>query len=93
MYMTREEAVDVLYRLADNDILDRKITDAVEEIAMILRHEDEDDLSLWGAEDEATDLFIARREDLITPEWEEHCRELYEKGHLKASVIRCFFSA
>lgn len=29
MYITRGEAVDVLYRLADNDILDRELTDAV----------------------------------------------------------------
>lgn len=50
---------------------------------MILSHEEEDNISLWGAEDEAVDLFIARREDLITPEWEEHCRELYEKYRMK----------
>lgn len=83
MYMTREEAIDALCRLAGSSILDRDLTDSIEQIEMILRHEEEDNLSLWGAEDEATDLFIARREDLITPEWEEHCRELYEKYRIK----------
>ena len=83
MYMTREEAIDALCRRAGSSILDRDLTDSIEQIEMILRHEEEDNLSLWGAEDEATDLFIARREDLITPEWEEHCRELYEKYRIK----------
>ena len=83
MYMTRAEAIDALCRLAGSSILDRDLTDSIEQIEMILRHEEEDNLSLWGAEDEATDLFIARREDLITPEWEEHCRELYEKYRIK----------
>ena len=79
MYITREEATDVLYSLLGAGILDQKIEDSVEEIAMIIGHEKDDNLSLWGADDEAVDLFIAKREDLITPEWEAHLKELYEK--------------
>ena len=68
MYITREEATDVLYGLLGTGILDQKIEDSVEEIAMIISHEKDDNLSLWGADDEAVDLFVAKREDLITPE-------------------------
>lgn len=83
MYITREEAVDVLERFAGSGILDRELEDKIEEIAQVIRHEDEDDLSLWGAEDDAADLFVSKREDLITPEWEQHCRDLYEKYKIK----------
>ncbi len=83
MYMTRKEAVDVLYRFDGTGILDRDLADKLEEIRMIIESEDEDNLSLWGAEDAATDLFVARREDLITPEWTKHCEELYEKYKMK----------
>ena len=79
MYMTRSEAVDVLRRFVNTDILDQELADAVEEIKMILLHENEDNLSLWGAEDEASDLFVAKREDLIDEQWEQHCEELYDR--------------
>lgn len=83
MYMTREKAVETLGAFIGTGILKEDLEDALEEIQMIIRHEGEDNLSLWGAEDEATDLFVAKREDLITPEWEKHCEDLYEKYKMK----------
>lgn len=83
MYITRAEAIDVINAVVDNDIIREEITDALEEIRMILRHEEEDNLSLWGAEDDVTDLFVAKRSDLITDEWNEHCRTLYEKYKMR----------
>lgn len=79
MYIKRDEAANILNEIADGGILRKELQDALEEIAGIIRHEDEDNLSLWGAEDDVTDLFVARREDLITPEWQQHCDDLYEK--------------
>ena len=83
MYITREEAADVLDRIEGSGILDPELEAAVGEMAMVLRFEDEHKLSLWGAGREADDLFTAKRSDLITPEWERHCEELYEKYKIK----------
>lgn len=83
MYITRSEAVEVLYSIINSGILDEELCGNIEEIANIIDHEDEDEISLWGAEDDAVDLFVAKREDLITPEWNKHCEDLYEKYKMK----------
>ena len=83
MYITRQEAVEALLEVVNSGILEDELETKLSETAIILQHEDEDKLSLWGAEDDATDLFIAKRQDLITPEWEKHCNDLYEKYKMK----------
>lgn len=45
----------------------KEIEDALEDIMLCIDKE-EDGLFLWGADDDACDLFGATREDLITPE-------------------------
>lgn len=82
--MSRSDAVAVLDEIAESGVLREDLQDAVEEIEMILRHEDEDDLSFWDADDEEIhDLFVAKRVDLITDAWKKHCKELSEKYRMK----------
>ena len=72
-----------LYEFIGTGIIKKELEDKLEEIAMILAHEIDDNLNLWGAEDEAGELFIAVREDLQTPEWEKRMNELYDKYSIK----------
>lgn len=83
MYITRKEAVGILSAFIGTGILDEELEDGLEEIRNIIMHEDDDGLTLWGADDEAFDLFVSKREDLITPEWEKHREELYEKYRMR----------
>ncbi len=82
--MSKGDAVEVLREIADSGILREDLQDGVEELEMILRHEDEDGLSFWEAdEDDVSDLFVAKRVDLITEAWKKHCNELVERYRLK----------
>lgn len=71
MYIKREEAVVTLYDLINSSVLAEDICNDLTEIAGCIANE-ELGLDTWGADDEVTDLFVARREDLITEEWEDH---------------------
>ena len=80
-YITREAAVATLYRVINSSILDSALEDALVEIASCIEHEG-DNLFLWGAEDEVTDLFAAPLQP--TPDWYRHCDALYEKYKIRA---------
>ena len=80
--ITRENAVDKLYDLINSGILDEKLCDDLEEIAYCINHEN-DNLFLWGAEQDCIDLFVSRREDLIDDEWLKHQKALYEKYKIR----------
>ena len=83
--MSKAEAVELLKEIADAQILREDLQDGVEELEMILRHEDEDELSLWEADEEdIQDLFVAKRVDLITEAWKKHVKELVERYRLKS---------
>ena len=77
-YITRNEAVDTLYMLVNSDILDDDLRDKIEEIANCIEKENLG-YSLWGAEEDATELFVARREDLWTDELKERLAEIHNK--------------
>lgn len=79
MFITRQEAIETIESVAGSGIIKSELEDALYEIASVLKCEDEDKLSLWGAEDEAGELFVAVREDLITPEYEQRMKELRDR--------------
>ena len=85
--LTRQEAVEVLYELINSGILASDLQDALEDIVICIRSEDRDKdlgIDIWGAKEEDwTDLYIAKRADLITPEWKQHCKNVYEKYRIK----------
>lgn len=53
MYITREQAIEVLCTVGNSQILDRKLGKSLVEIADILHHEETEGIILWGAEDDA----------------------------------------
>lgn len=81
-YLTREEAVEKIYAVINSGIIKDELEEDLANIANSIENE-EKGLFTWGAEDEVVDLFIAKRSDLITPEWEKHCADLYEKYRIK----------
>lgn len=83
MYITKQEAVDTLMDLIGTGIIREELEDKIEEIIHVLSHEIDDKLNLWGAGDEAHELFVAVRSDLQTPEYEKRMNELWEKYSIK----------
>lgn len=82
MYISRKEAVETLYGIINSGIISEELDSKLTDIAQCIGHE-EDNLFLWGADDEASDLFVLKREDLITPEWIKHCEDLHEKYKIR----------
>lgn len=82
MYITREEAVTTLYDVINSGIISDELEGKLQDIASCIDNE-EQGLFTWGADDDVIDLFIAKREDLITPEWEQHCNEIWEKYRIR----------
>lgn len=91
-YITREEACEALYRLINSGVLDEGLEDALEEIAQCISCEETHKVFLWGADDDANDLFVSvmdpyrSSEEYRTPknieayeEWRQHRKELYDK--------------
>lgn len=83
----REQAVQNLYELINSGILSKEVESNLEDIAKCIEAEDRENnlgISLWGAEDtDWMDLYVAKRSDLMTPEWEQHCTKVYEKYKIK----------
>ena len=82
MYITREEAVHTLYAVINSGIISEELERKLQDIASCIDNE-EQGLFTWGADNDVMDLFVAKREDLITPEWEQHCNEIWEKYKIK----------
>ena len=84
---TRAQAIEVLYKLMNCGILDEDLEDRLQDIANCIMAEDKEHdlgIDIWGTEDnDWVDLYVAKREDLITPEWEQHCDAVYEKYRIK----------
>lgn len=86
MYITREEAVGVLNRVSGSGILNDDLADMLGEIAICIEAEETPGIFLWGADDDAVDLFTMKRSDLITDEWIKHQQELYERYKIREIV-------
>ena len=88
---TLEEAVETLYEIINSGILDKELESKLESVAKCIEEMDSEEhlaLWLWGAEDtDWVDLFVAKREDLITDEWKSHLNEVYEKYRIKEPVL------
>lgn len=82
MFITREEAIKTLYNIINSGIISDELEGKLQDIASCIDNE-EQWLFTWGADDDVIDLFIAKREDLITPEWEQHCNEIWKKYRIK----------
>ena len=64
-YISRIEALNVLYRLAGSSIINNDISDAIEEIALCIE-EERYGRHIWGANPrEIAELHTAWREDLL----------------------------
>ena len=79
MFITKQEAHDTLCELINTGILKEELEDNIERIIGVLYHEIEDGLNLWGADDEAMELFISVRSDLQTPEYLDRMEKLWNK--------------
>lgn len=78
-HITREDAVAVLWELAGSGIIAEDIADKLEAIAFCISKE-QYGFHFWGADvDETTEIFIVKRADLITDEWEAKCKAIAEK--------------
>ena len=82
MYITRKSAIETLNRLIISDILSDKLEEDLQQILNCISAE-EDGLFLWGAGDDADDLFVAMREELVTVDWAARCNEIFEKYKIK----------
>ena len=76
--INREEANEVLFELINSGILNAVLEDSVQEIATCINYE-EKGLHLWGADDDCTELMVAKRQDLWTPEEIAKCEAISKK--------------
>lgn len=99
-YITRDEAVETIYKLLNSGILNEELEDKLEDIANCIEAEETHNIFLWGADREAADLFCAvmdpyqsskeyRTEENIKryEDWTNHCDELYEKYKIKENAV------
>ena len=93
--ITKEQATDLLYDMAEIDIFNETVKEKLHDIAQCIESLD-DGLDLFGAEDDYVDLFVARANpyqssapyntDELKKEydkWVEHCNEVAEKYRIK----------
>lgn len=78
MYITRDDAIQALYEVINSGIIDRELTGKLEDIATCIDAED-DSIHIWGAEDDAEELFTAYREDLLTEKLRERLFKIRNK--------------
>jgi len=77
---TREEAIKTLYQLINSDVLSDEIAEKLEDIAKCIGAEDEQNIFIWGVEDnDWAELYIAYRSDLWTDELKARMKSIYEK--------------
>lgn len=90
--ITREEAVRVLYAVTNSGIIADDLGEKLHDIIKCIQSGDRENdfgIDIWGAkEDDWIDLYVSRRVDLITPEWEQHQRDVYEKYRIKENPRR-----
>jgi len=95
-YITRDEAVVVLYELINSCILSEEVNDNLNSIATCIDAEAKKNVFLWGAGEDAEDLFksvicpYGSSEEFKTAEnierygaWRKRTEELYDKYKIK----------
>ena len=96
-YITRHEAVLTIYELINSCIISDELEERLQDIANCIEAEETKNIFLWGAENEAFDLFTAvmnpynsskefQTEENIKryEDWMKHCNELYEKYRIRS---------
>lgn len=94
--ITKEEAVDVLRDLQNSGILAESIVDNLNDICTCISELD-NGFDLFGADDDCSDLFIAKMNPYNSSapyntdelkkeydEWVAHCEQIAEKYKIKA---------
>lgn len=77
-FVTREEAKSTLIELIDSGVLDLDIEDKLTQIYSIIDAE-QVGYHVWGADNDVSILFVARRSDLITEEYIKEVEEVKKK--------------
>jgi len=83
MYITREDAVHRIYDVINSGIISDELASDLGDIAKCIEAEETHNVMLWGADEDATKLFIAFREDLWTDELKKEINDIYEKYKIK----------
>ncbi len=99
-YITRGEAIEIIYKLLNSSILNEELENKFEDIANCIEAEETHNIFLWGADREAADLFCAvmdpyhsskeyRTEENIKryEDWIKRREELYEKYRIKENAV------
>ena len=77
---TRIEAARVLYQLINSGILSDDLETDLQNIANCIEAEEKKEVFLWGAKDDDwTELYTARREDLINDAWLRYIDAIQQK--------------
>lgn len=85
--ITRDEALETLYYLLNSGILSEEMEDKLQDIANNIENE-KYGLHLWGADNEEYAVLVtAVREDLMTDEYIENGKRIWEKYSFTPSVF------
>ena len=87
MHITREQAQGTLYDLINSGILDKEIEEKLQDVVNCIDAENEG-LFLWGADDDADELFICRRDDLYSDELAKRLGAIFDKYKIKEYVTK-----
>lgn len=77
-FITREEAVETLADIIDNDLLNEDIQNKLEEIMICIEYE-KHGYHAWGAGFDLSECFVAHRADMWTDELEQKVRGISKK--------------
>ena len=99
--ISRQEAMDFLFDLAECDLFSEEISNKLQEISQCIRAEDEQGIFIWGAEDDDwSELYVARMNpyqssapyntDELKQEydaWLKKCSDIYDKYKFKEKIF------
>ena len=78
--ITRDKAIEVLYRVINSGILNQDVEVALQDIANCIEMEETHGVHAWGADDENVSLLVvARREDCWTDEIIQKTEDAYNR--------------
>lgn len=78
MYITRDKAIEAIYRVVNSGILEDELEEDLVDVANNIQLE-KVGIHAWGADDELSQMFVAHRSDLITDEIVERDMKLQEE--------------
>lgn len=77
--LSRDDACCVIGAIINSGIIDEDLVSDLQDISTAIGCE-KDSLHLWGVDDQDVhDLYTCVRSDLITPEYQKHVDDLYNK--------------